>query len=112
MIAAIFIGMALILLGYRPVGKGLLLGAVFSSVNFAIMGASLPLRLQPGRGKASLASLASILIRYVLMAVPIFLAIRYDAYNLIAVICGLFMVQLMILADPLWDRFSFKQTNL
>lgn len=111
LIAAIFIALALILLNYRPLGKGLLLGAVFSSINFAIMGATLPYRLIQGKSKSFLASLASILLRYLLMAIPVFLAITSDTYNLVAVIFGLFMVQLMILADPLWDRFSLKQTN-
>jgi hypothetical protein len=111
LIAAIFIALALILLNYRPLGKGLLLGTVFSSINFAIMGATLPHRLIQGRNKSILASLASILLRYLFMAIPLFLAIKSDTYNLIAVICGLFMVQLMILADPLWDRFSLKQIN-
>jgi hypothetical protein len=111
MIVSIFIGLALILLGYKPIGKGLLLGTIFSSVNFTIMGATLPLRMRQGRGKSFLGALSSILLRYVLMAVPVFLAIKYDAYNLIAVIFGLFMVQVMILADPLWNSLSLKRTN-
>jgi hypothetical protein len=112
LVVAIFIALGLMLAGYRPLGKGLLLGAVFSSINFAIMGATLPLRIKEGRAKSVLASLLSILVRYLFMAVPIFLAIKDPAYNLVAVVCGLFMVQLMILANPLWDRFSLKQSNL
>jgi hypothetical protein len=65
------------------------------------MGETLPIKMGKSRPKTFFFSLGSILVRYLLMAVPLFLAIKMDQFNLVASICGLFMVQLMILADHL-----------
>lgn len=99
--AAILIGLVMILAGQKPVGKGLILGSLFSVINFVLMGETLPVKMGKSRPKVFFFSLGSILFRYLLMAIPIFLAIKTDQFNLVAVICGLFMVQLMILADHL-----------
>ena len=99
MMAAILIGLVMILAGQKPVGKGLILGTIFSVVNFVLMGETLPVRMGRTRQKAFFFSLGSIVLRYLLMAIPLFLAIKTDQFNLVASICGLFMVQLMILAD-------------
>ena len=101
MMAAILIGLVMILAGQKPVGKGLILGTIFSVVNFVLMGETLPVRMGRTRQKAFFFSLGSIVLRYLLMAIPLFLAIKTDQFNLVASICGLFMVQLMILADQL-----------
>ena len=97
--AAILIGLVMILAGQKPVGKGLILGTLFSVINFVLMGEILPVKMGKSRQKAFFLSLGSILFRYLLMAIPLFLAIKMEQFNLIASICGLFMVQLMILAD-------------
>ena len=99
MTAAILIGLVMILAGQKPVGKGLILGTLFSVVNFVLMGETLPVQMGRTRQKAFFFSLGSIVLRYLLMAIPLFLAIKTDQFNLVASICGLFMVQLMILAD-------------
>lgn len=99
--AAIFIGLVLILAGHKPAGKGLILGSLFSVINFVLMGEALPVKMGKSRPKAFFFSLGSILFRYLLMAIPLFLAIKLEQFSLIASICGLFMVQLMILADHL-----------
>jgi hypothetical protein len=101
MSAAILIGLVMILAGQKPVGKGLILGTLFSVVNFILMGETLPVKIGKSKPKTFLFSLGSILVRYLLMAIPLFLAIKMDQFNLVASICGLFMVQLMILADHL-----------
>jgi hypothetical protein len=98
-VAAILIGLVMILAGQRPVGKGLILGTLFSVINFVLMGEALPLKMGKSRQKVLFFSMGSILFRYFLMAIPLFLAIKMDQFNLAASICGLFMVQLMILAD-------------
>ena len=101
MIAAILVGFVMILAGQKSVGKGLVLGTLFSVVNFVLMGETLPVKMGKSRHKAFFFSLGSILFRYLLMAIPLFLAIKMDQFILVASICGLFMVQLMILADHL-----------
>jgi len=96
-----FIGPVLIRAGREPAGKGLILGSLFSVINFVLMGETLPVKMGKSRPKTFFFSLGSILFRYLLMAIPLFLAIKLEQFSLIASICGLFMVQLMILADHL-----------
>ena len=43
-------GVLLVLAGFVPQGKGLVLGAVFSTINFALMAVALPMRLGRARG--------------------------------------------------------------
>ncbi|MBW1608611.1 MAG: ATP synthase subunit I [Deltaproteobacteria bacterium] len=99
LIGAIFVGLFFIMAGQKPVGKGLILGTVFSIVNFIIIGEMLPLRIGKSKNKTFFFSLISICSRYILLAVPLIIAIKFDQYNIIAVIFGIFMVQLSILAD-------------
>ena len=97
--AAIFIGFFFIIAGQKPVGKGLILGTVFSIINFIIMGEILPLRIGRSNNKTFLLSLGSMFFRYILLAVPLFIAVKFEQYNIISVIFGIFMIQLFILAD-------------
>ena len=97
--AAIVVALLLILVGFKPAGKGLVLGALFSAVNFFIMGKTLPYRIGRSPRKAFVFSLGSIIFRYLFLALPIVLAIKLDQFDLIAAIIGIFMVQLVILCD-------------
>ena len=97
--AAIFIGLFFIIAGQKPVGKGLILGTIFSIINFIIMGETLPLRIGRSNNKTFLLSLGSIFFRYILLAVPLIIAVKFEQYNFISVIIGIFMIQLFILAD-------------
>ncbi|MFC1856810.1 ATP synthase subunit I [Thermodesulfobacteriota bacterium] len=99
MTAAIFAGLFLIMAGQSPLGKGLILGTVFSVVNFVLMGETLPRRMGKSKKKAFLVALGSIFLRYLFMAIPLFMAIKFEQYNLFSVIGGLFLIQVMILAD-------------
>jgi len=102
MTTALIVAGICIVAGARPIGKGFLLGTIFSILNFVLMGAMLPMRLQPTRGRAFWRALSGILPRYLLLAVPIFLALKLDQLNLWATVGGLFMVQAIILLEPLW----------
>lgn len=102
LVTAIIVGFFLIIAGQSAVGKGLILGALFSSINFALMGEVLPHKVGKSRGKTYLISFGSIIFRYVLLAVPIVLGIKFpDKFNLVTVVVGIFMVQLVILLDYL-----------
>lgn len=102
LVTAIIVGFFLIIGGQSSVGKGLILGTLFSSINFALMGEVLPHKVGKSRGKTYLITLGSIVSRYVLLAVPIVLGIKFpDRFNLITVVIGIFMVQLLILLDYL-----------
>ena len=96
---AIALGFGCFLLGYKPIGKGLVLGTIFSVINFVLIGRALPLRIGHSKRKTFVFSLGSIFFRYVLMAVPVVVAIKYEQFDLVGTILGLFMIQLVILAD-------------
>lgn len=101
MFVAIAAAVIFIAAGYKPIGKSLILGTIFSIINFVVMGETLPARMNKTKSEARWIALASIGLRYALMAIPLFMAVRSEEYNLFGVIVGIFMVQLMILGDHL-----------
>lgn len=101
MIAAIFVGLGFILAGFKPIGKGLILGTIFSIINFVLMGLSLPGRMVASKQKVIFRSLMSIGFRYAILAIPLFLAIHLDSLNFPAVVCGIFMIQIIIVFESL-----------
>lgn len=90
---------ALLFMAFREesIGKGLLLGTCFSIVNFLLMGISVSMVIGQSRPKASLFGLASILTRYAILAVPMIVAVRSVSFNFIAVVVGIFTVQIVTL---------------
>jgi hypothetical protein len=106
MAAAIIAGLIFILAGQKPLGKGLILGTLFSVVNFVLMGELIPLQLGRSKPKTYLISFGSIVIRYGLLALPLLVAIKFEQFNLWTVICGVFMIQIVILVDHLRKRYS------
>lgn len=105
MAAGICIALILILAGYRPMGKGLMLGVVFSVINFALMGETLPMRINKSRKQATAVSLTSIIFRYAILAFPLVIAARSDSFHFVSTAVGIFMVQLVIMSEHVWKMF-------
>lgn len=106
MMAAIFMGIVFILLGYKAEAKGLILGSIFSVLNFVLMGEILPLIVGPSRKRSSFISFGSIAIRHGLLAVPLIVALKMEQLDFATTVCGLFMVQVVIMGDHLIKRFQ------
>jgi len=99
-VAAIVAGLPFIVGGYASIGKGLILGAIFSIINFILMGETLPLKIGTApRRKLFAMSLGSLGVRFSLLAIPIISAIKFAQFELVTTVIGIFMVQLMIVAD-------------
>jgi len=99
-VAAIIIGLPFIIGGYAPIGKGLILGTIFSILNFILIGETLPLKIGSGSGKKVFSrSLGLVGVRYCLLAVPIISAIKFAQFELVTTIIGVFMVPMMIITD-------------
>ena len=96
---AIGVALVFILMGHKPLGKGLILGAIFSVLNFILMGKSIVLNFGRSKAKTFSISMGSIIIRYLLLAIPLIAAVKYEQFNLVAAILGIFMIQLVILAE-------------
>ena len=105
---AVIAGAVLIILDMKPIGKGIILGTLFSILNFLIMSQALPMAVIQGKKGSMLRSLGSVMVRYLLMAAALFVGIRYDAYDFFAVAGGLFAVQLVILADHMLQALQKK----
>jgi hypothetical protein len=112
MLVAIIFAFILILAGLKPIGKGLILGTIFSVINFVLIGQTLPLRLSQTKRKIFFLSLGSIFFRYALLAVPLILAIKFEQFHLPATIFGVFMIQLVILADHLLNFLTSRENQV
>ncbi len=91
---ALVAGFVLMVVGCKPPGKGLVLGALFSVLNFVLI-AEMIARRAAGFGWR----LAGVALRMVLMAVPLVVAIRQPQFGFWGVVAGLFSVPAMILID-------------
>ena len=111
MIVAIVIAFMLILIDLKPVAKGLVLGTIFSVINFVLIGQTLPMRLSKSKRGAFLISLTSIVFRYAILAIPLVVAVKFVQFELAAAILGIFMVQLIILAEGLFDLFTSRENQ-
>ena len=111
MLAAIFVGLVFILTDQSAVGKGLILGTFFSIINFILLGEAIPLKAGKSRGKSFFFSLGSIFFRFALMAIPLIVAIKSVKFNLFAAIGGIFMVQIIILADHIVQILFSTRSN-
>ena len=100
LVAAIILGLPFIVGGYAPLGKGLILGSLFSIINFILIGETLPMRIGAGSSKKLfIISLSSIGIRFGLLAIPIVVAIKFNQFHIVTTVIGLFLVQLAIVSD-------------
>lgn len=105
MILAISVGGLFYLFGYTEFMKGLILGTLFSIVNFVLMGETLYQRLNKGKTKTFFLALGTLTFRYIILAVPVVLALKYEQYYLYTAIIGIFMVQIVILLDQISTKF-------
>ena len=100
MTAALVVGAVVFLLFHeRAIAKGLILGTCFSVINFSLLAKSIPMTLGRSRSKARLIGLASVLFRYMLLAIPLVVAIRTVSFDFFAVVFGILAVQIVTLAD-------------
>ncbi|MDJ0986511.1 MAG: ATP synthase subunit I [Desulfobacterales bacterium] len=98
---SIIVGLVFILAGHKPVGKGLILGTLFSVLNFILMAKSIAMKFGRSKRQIFSISLGSIIFRYLLLAIPLIAAVKFEQFNLVAAVVGVFMIQLVILADHL-----------
>jgi ATP synthase protein I len=96
---AVILAVLFFIAGERAIGKGLVLGACFSVVNFLLLGKSVPLTLGRPRSSGSLIGLGSIFFRFALLAIPMVVAIKSVSFNFAAVVIGIFAVQIATIID-------------
>jgi len=111
LVLSIGAGLLCLALGHRSICRGLVLGGVFSAINFALMGQLLRYRLIDNRKAAVRRSFFSLLLRYLLLAIPLVVAVQSDRFNFPATVVGIFMVQLVILIEH-GSRLIFTSVKL
>ena len=113
MTLAILICLGFILFGYKAIGKGLVLGTIFSVINFVLMGETISAKLGNAAKKTFFLALGSIFFRYLLLAVPLIIGLKVEQINFFSVIAGIFSVQLAIFMDHLATLiFSNRQKKI
>jgi hypothetical protein len=101
--AAILIGLGVYLAGWPAVTRGILLGSLFSCLNFALLGQSLARKLTGSHRRGTLLTVAAQLGRYLLWGVPVVVAVKWPGIDLPSTIAGLFMVPACIVLDSVFN---------
>lgn len=102
--SALVFALLFLFLHEKAVAKGLVLGTLFSIVNFLLLGKSIPLLLGRSRRSASAIGLGSTLARYALLAIPMVVALKTVSFDFVAVVIGIFAVQIVTLIDFVFIR--------
>ena len=97
--AAVILGLLAHLAGWPAVARGLLLGGLFSALNFVLLGKTLARRLGGGPQGGAVGNRLARVGRYLLWGVPTLLAVKLPAVDLPAAVAGMFMVQVSLLLD-------------
>ncbi len=101
----------MLIIDQPAIGKGIILGTLFSILNFVLMAQAVPAAVMNSKKAAILRRLQSIGFRYALMGGALYIGLKFDNFNFFAVAGGLYAVQAMILVDhlvvaPIANRIS------
>ena len=99
MLCALVVAFVLISMDEKAIAKGLVLGTIFSVINFVLLAKFIPLTLGKSRARASFIGFISILSRYAILAIPLIWAIKSASFNFVAAVVGIFSVQVVTLFD-------------
>jgi hypothetical protein len=99
--AALVLAVFSLIIQENAIAKGLVLGTLSSIINFLLLGISIPMTLGHTRYRAGFIGLISILARYALLAIPLIIGIKLESFNFIAVVIGVFAVQIVTLIEHL-----------
>lgn len=101
MMIAIAVWIVFYVMDMQDIGRGFLLGTLVSVINFVLMGESLRKRFGLEGRKLTVNIYASLGLRFLIMAIALYVGIVSERFNVFAVIVGLFMIQIMIIAHHL-----------
>jgi len=109
---AIVVSLATYLAGWPGVTRGLLLGALFSALNFALLGQTMTQKLTGAQRRNTIIALGAQLGRYLLWGVPVVVAVKMPLVDLPAAIAGLFMVPIFIIVDAIFNLLRGSKSPL
>ncbi|MCB2169311.1 MAG: ATP synthase subunit I [Deltaproteobacteria bacterium] len=100
------------LAGWPAMTRGLIIGSLFSALNFALLGKTMMRKLTAPRRGGGLITLVAQLGRYLLWAVPVVIAVKLPPVDLPATIAGLFMVPICIVTDSVFSVVRGRKSPL
>lgn len=109
---AVIIGVGLHLAGWPTATRGLILGSLFSTLNFALLGKTLTQKLTGGKRQRPLLAFVVQLGRYLLWAVPVVMAVKLPLFDLPATVGGLFLVPICIITDSVFSLVRGRKSPL
>jgi hypothetical protein len=100
---ALFLAASIICLvmGWKDVGKGLVLGVLFSVINFTIMAKLISIQFGRGKRAATMISFGSLSGRYLILAIPLIVSLKSTSISFAATMVGIFAIQIVILLENL-----------
>ncbi|MBW1649187.1 MAG: ATP synthase subunit I [Deltaproteobacteria bacterium] len=104
MIISLIVGFVLIVANFKSEGKGLILGAIFSCINFVLIGEAVPSIINKEKRKRIFFSLSSMALRYLILAFPLILGVKYETFDFCFVVIGIFSVQLLLVAEKIFKK--------
>jgi hypothetical protein len=110
LLLSIGLGLLFLAMGHKSICRGLVLGGVFSAVNFALMGQLLSYRISYNRRTSALRSFIALALRFALLAVPLIFAVRSVRFDFAATVVGIFTVQLVIMIEQ-GTRYFFASVK-
>jgi hypothetical protein len=109
---AVVLSLVVYLAGWPAMTRGLIVGSLFSALNFALLGKTMARKLADPRRGGGLVTLVAQLGRYLLWAVPVVIAVKLPPVDLPATIAGLFMVPIFIIADSVFNLLRGNKSPL
>jgi len=88
----------------KPAARGLVLGGLFSVLNFYLMSQVLAGRVRKTGWTGRSLGFIWLLARMGIMALPLLVALKMDFFSLAATAAGLFAIQASLLLEPLLSR--------
>lgn len=109
---AVVLGIGCYLAGWPAMTRGIIVGSLFSILNFILLGKTMTRKLTDQRRGGALLTLVAQLGRYLLWAVPVIIAVKLPPVDLPATIAGLFMVPICIVMDSAFSLVRGRKSPL
>jgi hypothetical protein len=109
---AVVLSLVVYLAGWPAITRGLLLGALFSALNFALLGKTMTQKLAGAHRRNTIVAVTAQAGRYLLWGVPVVIAVKLPPVDLPATITGLFMVPIFIIADSVFNLLRGNKSPL
>jgi len=101
LLTAAVVSAAALLFGFLPAAKGFALGSLFSLANFLVMTRQAPKRLGKSSSRVGWESYLSLLFRFALLGLPLYLALRLPQFHFVWTALGIFNLQFSIIIHNL-----------